>query len=876
MTSGAKVAFEHRRFEPFLIVAVVAGLLALPVAVWLDLRDLAERMVRVQAGEVGHVINNMRDFYASDVVSRVVKAHGKAVPSHLYREIEGGIPVPATLSIELGNRLGGPDEAVGYRFVSDFPFKGRPDHGLDTFEVSALATLRRDASEPIVDVQGTLYDVNIRVASPVVMGASCVNCHNSHPDSPKTDWVIGDVRGIQEISVVRPIAANLFSFKYFLIYFALASLAGIVVIAAQRRQSRLVQSMNDKLFGANSALETINAEIATQKREMEALYQERNDQNKVLEDTVRTRTQDLVSSQEKLRKLIEQGVALSAERDEKQLLENILLGAKTLANADGGTLYIKSGNDLEFQIVSNSSLNILYGGANGGDVPFGPVKLLDDQTGEPNQKNVASHAAHTGRTVNITDAYTEQGFDFSGTRSFDENTGYRSCSFLTVPLTPRTGDVIGVLQLINAKDPKTGEIIPFTEEIEGFVEALASQAAVALDNQNLLKAQKVLLDSFIELIASAIDAKSSYAGGHCARVPVLAQLLAQAACGKTDGPFADFNLSSDQWYEFHIASWLHDCGKVTTPEYVVDKATKLETIYNRIHEIRSRFEILIRDAQVRCLEKTIAGADDSSVLEAARDAEIDQLRDEFSFVAACNRGGEFMDAEDKVRLNEIGARTWLRHLDDSIGLSDDESTRRALRPTVDLPAVEALLADRQDHIVHRVASNPFGDNRWEFRIDVPEHLYNYGEIYNLGIERGTLTPEERFKINDHVIQTIIMLEQLPFPDNMKRVPEYAGGHHETMIGTGYPRKLSKDDMSIPARIMAIADVFEALTDSNRPYKKGKTLTEALDIMGKMAKGEHIDTDLFNLFLTSGAYREYSETRLETSQLNDVDIKDYLI
>ncbi len=870
MTLGTKAAFG-----PFLIFAVVAGLLALPVAVWLDLRDLAERMVRVQATEVGHVINNMRDFYASDVVSRVVKAHGKAVPSHRYREIEGGIPVPATLSIELGNRLGGPDEAVGYRFVSDFPFKGRTNHGLDAFEVGALASLRRDASQPIVDVQGTIFDVNIRIASPVVMGPSCVSCHNSHPASPKTDWVVGDVRGIQEISVVRPIAANLFSFKYLLIYFAFASLSGFMIIAAQRRQSRLVQSMNDKLFNANNVLETNNAEIAEQKREIETLYKERNEQNEALENTVRTRTQDLVSSQEKLRKLIEQGIALSAERDEKQLMENILLGAKILANADGGTLYIKSGNDLDFQIVSNSSLNILYGGATGGDVPFAPVKLSDDQSGEPNHSNVVSHAAHTGRTVNIADAYTEQGFDFSGTRSFDKDTGYRSSSFLTVPLTPRTGDVIGVLQLINAKDPETGETIPFTEEIEEFVEALASQAAVALDNQNLLKAQKDLLDSFIELIASAIDAKSAYAGGHCARVPVLAELLAQAACAKTDGPFADFSLSSDQWYEFHIASWLHDCGKVTTPEYVVDKATKLETIYNRIHEIRTRFEIMIRDAQVRCLEGKIAGAEDSSALETARDAEIERLRDEFSFVAACNRGGEFMDAADLTRLQEISARTWLRHLDDSIGLSEDETKRRASRPVVDLPVAEALLADRQDHIVHRVASNPFGDNRWGFRIDVPEHLYNHGEIYNLGIERGTLTPEERFKINDHVIQTIIMLEQLPFPDNMKRVPEYAGGHHETMVGTGYPRKLSKDDMSIPARIMAIADIFEALTDSNRPYKKGKTLTEALGIMGKMTKGGHIDTDLFNLFLTSGAYREYSETRLETSQLNDVTIEDYL-
>ncbi|MGA0392744.1 MAG: HD domain-containing phosphohydrolase [Rhodospirillales bacterium] len=575
-------------------------------------------------------------------------------------------------------------------------------------------------------------------------------------------------------------------------------------------------------------------------------------------------------------RLIEIGIALSAERNHDRLMENILIEAKTIANADGGTLYLlKNENQLEFAIMRTDSLNIAMGGTTGKTIDF-PLLNLYDENGEANMANIANYAAITKESVNIKDAYQSQKFDFSGTRKFDEGTGYRSKSFLTVPLKNHEGDVIGVLQLLNAQHPKTGEVVPFSEHIQPLIEALASQAAVALDNQLLLEAQRVLLDSFIELIASAIDAKSPYTGGHCQRVPELTKMLAGAACDAKDGSFADFDLNEEEWYELHIAGWLHDCGKVTTPEYVVDKAVKLETIFNRIHEVRTRFEVVKRDVEIEYLKKRLDGDGDPAELEKEKDARLKQLDDDFAFIAQTNIGGEFMDEEKKERVKQIAEIKWTRTLDDRIGLSYDEAKRFEKTPAKSLPVEEGLLADKEEHIIERESFDLFtDDNPYGFKMEVPAQQYNMGEVYNLCIDRGTLTTEERFKINDHIVQTIVMLDQLPFPKNLRRVPEYAGGHHETMIGTGYPRRLSKDDMSIPARIMAIADIFEALTASDRPYKAPKTLSESMKIMNFMKKDQHIDPELFDLFLTSGIYKKYAERFLKPEQIDEVDIEQYL-
>ncbi len=576
-------------------------------------------------------------------------------------------------------------------------------------------------------------------------------------------------------------------------------------------------------------------------------------------------------------RLIEIGIALSAERENNRLMERILLEAKDLCNADGGTLYLVAEDEgLKFEIMRTDSLNIALGGTTGKEITFPPVRLYDSKTGKPNHKNVATHVALSGDSINIPDAYKAKDFDFSGTKKFDKGTGYRSGSFLTVPLKNHDGDVIGVLQLLNAQDTDTGEVISFSEDIQPLVEALTSQAAVALDNQYLIDAQKQLLDSFIELIASAIDAKSPYTGGHCQRVPELTKMLARAACDSRAPLYRDFDLTEDEWYELHISAWLHDCGKVTTPEYVVDKATKLETIYDRIHEIRTRFEVAKRDVEIDYLKAMLDGKGDAKKLKKERDERLAQLDDDFAFVAECNIGGEFMAPERVERIKEIAGRTWTRTLDDRLGISRDEAKRRAQVPERPAPVEESLLADKEEHVIRRDSPDAMtDDNPFGFQLDVPAHKYNLGEIYNLCIPRGTLTAEERFKINDHMVQTIVMLEQLPFPKHLRRVPEYAGGHHETMIGTGYPRKLTKDDMSIPARIMAIADIFEALTAADRPYKAPKTLSESIRIMSFMKKDQHIDEDLFHLFLETGVYKEYAERFLKPEQIDEVDVSQYL-
>jgi HD-GYP domain-containing protein (c-di-GMP phosphodiesterase class II) len=576
-------------------------------------------------------------------------------------------------------------------------------------------------------------------------------------------------------------------------------------------------------------------------------------------------------------RLIEIGIALSSERNHNRLMERILLEAKDLCNADGGTLYLRTEeNCLKFEIVQTDSLNIAMGGTSGKDITFPPLHMFNPKTGEPNEKNIACYAAVTGESVNIKDAYTTEKFDFSGTKKFDEGTGYRSKSFLTVPLKNHEQEVIGVIQLLNATDPDTGEVIEFSDGIQPLVHALVSQASVALDNQLLLESQKKLLDSFIELIASAIDAKSPYTAGHCQRVPELTKMLAFAACESKDTPFQEFDMNDDERYELHIAAWLHDCGKVTTPEYVVDKATKLETICDRIHEIRMRFEVLKRDAEIEYLKARLDGNEDKAELKKAYEEKIAQIDDDFSFIATSNVGGEFMAPELVERVKEISELKWTRTLDDRMGVGHEELKRMKRAPEKPLPVIENLLADKEEHIFDRDPSTIMGpDNPFGFKLDTPEHLFNKGEVYNLTIRRGTLTNEDRFKINEHMVQTIIMLEQLPFPKNLARVPEYAGGHHETLIGTGYPKRLSKEDTTIPARAMAIADIFEALTASDRPYKKPKKLSDSIKIMSFMKKDQHIDDDLFKLFLTSGVYKEYAKMYLLPEQLDDVDIDQYI-
>jgi len=450
--------------------------------------------------------------------------------------------------------------------------------------------------------------------------------------------------------------------------------------------------------------------------------------------------------------------------------------------------------------------------------------------------------------------------------------GYRE--IVTVPLRNRQDESVGMLVLLfhgDAHEAGEGD----RPARLAFANALSGFAAVSIESRHLFEMQADLLEAFIKLIAGAIDSKSPYTGGHCQRVPELTRMLAEAACASNAPPFADFDLGVEDWEALHIASWLHDCGKVTTPEYVVDKSTKLETLYDRIHEIRMRFEVLKRDVEIRYWEQLADGGDADS-LAAERDAALARLDDDFAFVAECNEGGEFMAPERLERLRSIAQRTWMRTLDDRMGISWEERRRKERAEALDLPVVERLIDDKPEHLIERPEGERIpDDNPWGFRLDVPEYQYNRGELYNLGVARGTLSPEERFKINDHVVQTIVMLDKLPYPKHLRQVPEIAGGHHETLDGRGYPRRLTRDETSLAARMMAIADIFEALTASDRPYKKAKTLSESIRILKRMKDDAHIDPDLFRLFLESGVWKDYAGRFLDPAQIDEVHIDQYL-
>ncbi|WP_406667606.1 HD domain-containing phosphohydrolase [Gallaecimonas sp. GXIMD1310] len=418
------------------------------------------------------------------------------------------------------------------------------------------------------------------------------------------------------------------------------------------------------------------------------------------------------------------------------------------------------------------------------------------------------------------------------------------------------------------------EVKPVHSRVKEIMQLTRSMVFMARSIERYEHGQQELMDAFIQLLAQAIDQKSPYTGGHCARVPELGIMLAEAASNCSDGNLADFKLQGkEQWREFKVAAWLHDCGKVTTPEHIVDKGSKLECIYNRIHEVRMRFEVLWRDARISYLEALQQQPENQPELARQLAKRQQTLLDDFDFVAQCNIGSESMAPENITRLERIGAQQWQRHFDDQLGLSPEER-RHFKTQSAPLPCTEPLLADRPEHIIARTSVIE-RDEKFGFDMPAPAHKQNRGELYNLSIRSGTLTAEDRYIINEHIITTIQMLETLPLPDDLKRVPEYAGGHHETLIGTGYPRKLSAEQLSIPARILAIADVFEALTAGDRPYKEGKTLTQSLDILHRLSEKQHIDKQLFELFLTSGVYLQYARKYMPANKIDAVDIARYL-
>lgn len=560
------------------------------------------------------------------------------------------------------------------------------------------------------------------------------------------------------------------------------------------------------------------------------------------------------SMKETIRKFLDISTAIAAEEDFDKLLERLLDEIIATTKTEAGILYLTSDDDK--YLIPHA---IRRDGRRPLDAMVPEVSLVGPD-------NLMIRAVVDEFALGA--VATPEEIKNLGIAGAIKEMEEAPRNLLGAPLFNRAHELVGVILLMETDEVMDLALVKFTE-------ALSGSAAISVEARQLIAAQKQLFESFLQLIAGAIDAKSPYTGGHCERVPELTKMLAAAADRSTSGPYADFHLSSDDWEAIHVASWLHDCGKVTTPEFVVDKATKLETIFDRIHEVRMRVEVMKREAEITYLRDVLEnGASDER--RAAFEAELAQLDDDFAFIADCNIGGEFMSDDKIARIHELAGKTWTRTLDDRLGVAQEELQRMEREEARALPVVEPLLADRVHHRFERPDSQKLSpDNPWGFKLEVPELLYDRGEIHNLVIRRGTLTEEDRYKINEHIVQTIKMLDELPFPRHLRNVSEIAGGHHEKMDGTGYPKQLTAEEMSPVARMMAIADIFEALTATDRPYKKGKTLSEAIRIMGFMVGDKHIDPELFRLFIESGVYLDYARKFMNPEMIDDIDLEKVL-
>ena len=498
------------------------------------------------------------------------------------------------------------------------------------------------------------------------------------------------------------------------------------------------------------------------------------------------------------------GTALSAENNLDKLLEMILQEAKDSCNADGGTLYIMNNDEtqLKFSVVKTSSLDISMGGTKG-EITWAPLELYH-KNGAENYDMVAVKCALKGELIEIKDVYETKKFNFDGTKEFDRKTGFRSKSMIVIPMKNYEGEVIGVCQLINRIDKKKGKIIPFKEQDIEVLSALSSQAAVAITNAQLIKDLRLLLESFIQSIASAIDAKSPYTGGHVHKVAEITMMIAESLNETKDGKYAEIKYDYHQLNEIRISALMHDIGKITTPEYVVDKSTKLETIFDRLEIIKTRYGILERDAKIEYLEKKIEKKEYKDKLL--------KYKNDFTFLQTANIGGEFMSDDKIERLIDISKHIYISDGEECPLLTEDE-------------------------------------------------------LKNLSIKKGTLTQKEREIINNHAKVSLDMLKALPFPKKLKRIPEIAGGHHEKLNGKGYPLGLSAKDLSLESRVLALADIFEALTASDRPYKEFKTLSESMKIIDFMVKDGELDADLVQFFYDNNLHVRYAKQELKPAQLD---------
>jgi HD-GYP domain-containing protein (c-di-GMP phosphodiesterase class II) len=424
------------------------------------------------------------------------------------------------------------------------------------------------------------------------------------------------------------------------------------------------------------------------------------------------------------------------------------------------------------------------------------------------------------------------------------------------------------------KKRKFNEVIPIKSRIEELNLFSASLVDMAQSIQKHEEKQEKLLDAFIHLIANMIDTKSHYTGEHCKKVPILTNMMLEAINKKQTGNFKDFHIKDKEILKgIEWASWLHDCGKLIVPNDIIDKATKLETVYNRIHEIRTRFEVVLRDAEIRYFKSLIEGVPQQ---EAYKEFEITKkkLQDDFEFVARLNTGDREVTDDDCKRLHSISTLRWERNFSKFLGLSWQEKEQISKKDKEEnLPVTEQLLSDAKEHKISRSEKDFKLYQKENIKMNIPELLYNKGEVYNLCIPMGTITEEEKFKIQEHVVHTLKILRELPWSDKLKNIVEDAANHHEHIDGSGYPRSLQGEELSIPARIMAIADIFEAITATDRPYKKTNTLSQTLMIIAQMARVKKIDSEIFKLFIEEKIYLKYANVYMKKEQVDVENINE---
>lgn len=529
-----------------------------------------------------------------------------------------------------------------------------------------------------------------------------------------------------------------------------------------------------------------------------------------------------------IHELNEIGAALSAEHDTGKLLDMILTKCREITSSDAGSLYVveedeqdikklqlKSVGDepvvrdaecrrhMRFKLAQNDSVSL----------PFREVTM------EINEKSIAGYVALTGLPINIEDAYhLPEGVPYNINRKFDEDSGYRTKSILAVPMRNQKGDVVGVVQLINAKrDFKsklasiaavTDQVVPFTVRQQEIVASLASQAAVAYENSQLYQAIQQLFEGFVRASVVAIESRDPTTSGHSFRVANLTVALAEAVDRAENGPYANIRFSRSEMKEIRYASLLHDFGKVGVREEVLVKAKKLYPA--QLDVIRQRFQFVKRSMETEALRSRL-----DYVLEKGRDEYL-QKQPEF-------------DQQLTSQLAEMDK--WFQ-----IILSANEPT---------------ILADGSFEILNDIASRYYKDYE---SAEYP--LLNEQEVRLLSIRKGSLDDAERLQIESHVVHTFNFLQQIPWTKEIRSIPEIARRHHEKLNGKGYPYKLSAPEIPVQTRIMTISDIYDALCAVDRPYKKAVNLDRALEILGFAVKDGEIDAGLFELFKEAKVFERW--------------------